>query len=421
MLIPYSKCVQLLKEYNIIVKGILHIGAHECEEYSDYISNGVKSNEIDWIEANPKLVEMMKILGFKIHCLAVDNEEGIANFNITNNGQSSSLLDFGSHKNSYPNIDFIETITVEKKKLSTFFREHPEIDPAKRNFWNLDIQGVELSALKSAEEYLEYVDAIYSEVNIGEVYKGCGLLPEMDNFLCSKGFKRITIELTQANWGDALWVKDKYFSQFGQDKFLETEIFKGFKNGFFVDVGAHDGISLNNTLYFEKSNNWNGINIEPIKEVYDKLKIKRSNCINLNVAVSDYEGENDFICNSGYTEMLSGLKENFDSRHLERLNYENIYYGGNTKIIKVPVKKLENIFETYNVSHINYLSIDTEGAEFSVIKSINFDKVFIDIIGFENNYEDVSVEIIKFLEEKGFKVLKKYTDIFMIHKDSKFI
>lgn len=207
MLIPYSKCVQLLKEYNIIVNGILHIGAHECEEYSDYISNGVKSNEIDWIEANPKLVEMMKILGFKIHCLAVDNEEGMATFNITNNGQSSSLLDFGTHKINHPHVHFIETITVEKKKLSTFFREHPEIDPSKRNFWNLDIQGVELSALKSAEEYLDYVDAIYSEVNTEEVYKNCGLLCEMDEFLGSKGFKRIIVEMTPAKWGDALWVR----------------------------------------------------------------------------------------------------------------------------------------------------------------------------------------------------------------------
>lgn len=207
MLIPYSKCVQLLKEYNITVKGILHIGAHECEEYVDYISNGVKSNEIDWIEANPRLVEMMKTLGFKIHCLAVDNDEGTANFNITNNGQSSSLLDFGSHKTNYPNINFIETIEVQKKKLSTFFREHPEIDPIKRNFWNLDIQGVELSALKSAEEYLNYVDAIYSEVNTEEVYKKCGLLSEMDEFLGSKGFKRIALEMTFAKWGDALWVR----------------------------------------------------------------------------------------------------------------------------------------------------------------------------------------------------------------------
>jgi hypothetical protein len=57
-----------------------------------------------------------------------------------------------------------------------------------------------------------------------------------------------------------------YYSQDKQDKFLEENIFKGYKNGIFIDVGAHDGVNLNNTLYFESNNNWSGINIEPIKK-----------------------------------------------------------------------------------------------------------------------------------------------------------
>jgi hypothetical protein len=81
--------------------------------------------------------------------------------------------------------------------------------------------------------------------------------------------------------------------------------------------------------------------------------------------------------------------------------------GSTTEIIKVNTKKLETIFDENNISHINYLSIDVEGAEFEVIKSINFDKVFIDIINFENNYNDVSVPIIKYLEENGYIQLYK--------------
>ena len=60
-----------------------------------------------------------------------------------------------------------------------------------------------------------------------------------------------------------------FHSQYGQDEYLEKTIFKGYKNGIFVDVGAHDGVSINNTLYFEKNHNWTGINIEPIKNIYD--------------------------------------------------------------------------------------------------------------------------------------------------------
>jgi FkbM family methyltransferase len=211
-----------------------------------------------------------------------------------------------------------------------------------------------------------------------------------------------------------------FYSQFNQDNYLETNIFKGYKNGFYVDVGAHDGMCINNTLYFEKNNNWTGINIEPIKKVFDNLVMNRPNNINLNCAVCNNDGETDFLCNTGYSEMISGIKDNIDIRHLHRLEYENMHIGGTTETIKVNTKKLETICDENNISHINYLSIDVEGAEFEVIKSINFDKVFIDVIGFENNYNDVSIPIVNFLQNKGFIYIHEYGDIFMINKMSIF-
>jgi len=210
-------------------------------------------------------------------------------------------------------------------------------------------------------------------------------------------------------------------SQYKQDEYLETNIFKSYKNGFYVDVGDHEGVSINNTLYFEKNNGWNGINIEPIKKVFDKLVINRPNNINLNCAVCNNDGETEFFCNTGYTEMISGIKDTFDSRHWERLQNENNEMGSTTEVIKVNTKKLETIFDEHNVSHVNYLSIDVEGAEFEVIKSINFDKVFIDIIEFESNYDDTSIPIIEYLENKNFAVIHKSLDIFMMNKDSAFI
>lgn len=211
-----------------------------------------------------------------------------------------------------------------------------------------------------------------------------------------------------------------FSSQDNQDKFLETNIFKGYKNGFYVDVGAHDGVNINNTLYFEKYNNWTGINIEPIKTVFNKLVCNRPNNININCAICNNDGETEFLCNIGHTEMISGIKDNFDPRHLERLERENKEHGSNTVIIKVKTKKLETLFNENNILHINYLSIDVEGSEFEVIKSINFNKVFIDVIGFENNYNDISIHIIKYLENKDFIFIHNSIDIFMINKMSNF-
>ena len=124
-----------------------------------------------------------------------------------------------------------------------------------------------------------------------------------------------------------------FYLQDSQDKYLETHVFKGYKNGFFIDVGAHNGKVINNTLYFEENNSWTGINIEPIKKVYNDLIINRPNCINLNCAVYNNDGETEFICNIGYTEMISGIKETFDTRHKKRLIYENKLYGSTTEII----------------------------------------------------------------------------------------
>lgn len=66
------------------------------------------------------------------------------------------------------------------------------------------------------------------------------------------------------------------------------------------------------------------------------------------------------------------------------------------------------------------MSIDVEGAEFEVIKSINFDKLFIDVIGFENNYNDASIPIIRYLEQNNFRVIHKSLDILMINNKSIF-
>ena len=213
-----------------------------------------------------------------------------------------------------------------------------------------------------------------------------------------------------------------FYSQDRQDQFLESRVFKGHKNGVFVDVGAHDGRSFNNTLFFEETHGWTGINVEPIKEVFDKLAIARPTSINLNCAVSDTNGTAEFIYNSGYTEMLSGLKAHYDPRHAARLGRELVAYKGSSATITIPTRTLASVFEEHNIRHVNYLSIDVEGAEFAVIRSIDFSKVFIDVIGFENNYNDASSPIIAYLDAHGYKIIPhRSQDIFMIHKDSAFV
>ena len=206
MLIPFSTLVPFLAARGIRVRGVLHIGAHECEELKDYVAQGVSAEAVDWIEANPELVARMAAQGIHVHQAAVSDVEAELPFHVTNNGQSSSLLEFGTHAASYPWCKVVKTLTVKTETLQGVVAR-TGIPIATRNFWNLDIQGAELAALRSAGDLLKHADAIYAEVNTQEVYKGCGQLPELDAFLASQGFKREMISMTPAGWGDALYVR----------------------------------------------------------------------------------------------------------------------------------------------------------------------------------------------------------------------
>jgi len=173
-------------------------------------------------------------------------------------------------------------------------------------------------------------------------------------------------------------------SQNGEDEYLETNIFKGYKNGFYLDVCACDGIINNNTLYFEKYNNWSGINVEPIQELFEELIINRPDSINLNCAICNTDGVAEFLYNGSW-------------------------------------QKLENILYEKNISKINFLSLDIQFASSQIIRSIDFDEVFIDVILFNNRYNDVNTSIIEYLQDKNYEVIiNNQVNILMINKNSIF-
>jgi FkbM family methyltransferase len=136
-----------------------------------------------------------------------DGEE--VNFAITNNGQSSSILELGTHKTHHPHIHVVDTKKLTTKRFDTVAKDNSDkINMNIVDFVNLDVQGAELKVLQGFgsifEEY-KNIKAVYTEVNTEEVYVGCALLPQIDYFLESHGFKRIVINMTEAKWGDALY------------------------------------------------------------------------------------------------------------------------------------------------------------------------------------------------------------------------
>jgi len=196
-------------------KGIIHIGAHHGEEAEAYAAAGVKN--VLWIEANQK---MMKHLYDKTHnvpinslyfCAAisdVDNE--IVEFNVANNGQSSSLLELGTHATMYPHIRYIEKQRLETRTFESLVRENiAKIDLDLYDLINIDVQGAELKVLKGFGPLFGRFDfrAVYSEVNFEEVYKDCCLVGDLDEFLHDHKFSRVLTSAPEKTWGDALYLR----------------------------------------------------------------------------------------------------------------------------------------------------------------------------------------------------------------------
>jgi hypothetical protein len=105
------------------------------------------------------------------------------------------------HLEEHPEVTFPETKTVEVHTLDDYY------DP-QYNFLNIDVQGYELEVLKGASKTLANIDAMILEVNRDEVYEGCPMIEDIDNFLKGFGFNRIAEVWQSKSWGDALYARN---------------------------------------------------------------------------------------------------------------------------------------------------------------------------------------------------------------------
>lgn len=203
----------------------------------------------------------------------------------------------------------------------------------------------------------------------------------------------------------------KYYSQIEQDRIID-EYLKHKENGFFIEIGANDGIDGSNTAFFEKSRNWKGICIEPGPNEFKRLTENRTS-ININACVSNYIGESNYAYIEGYSMMLSGLLENYNQEHVNRINSEVNHHGGTVRQLKVPVLTLQSILDEHSITEVDYCSIDTEGSEFEIVLSVDYSKTNIKMFSIENNYGESKIQ--QFLESKGYTLAMKisWDDIYI--------
>lgn len=191
-----------------------------------------------------------------------------------------------------------------------------------------------------------------------------------------------------------------YSSQIGQDQWVES-VLGDKKGGYFIELGACDGLYLSNTLYFERNHGWKGICIEPNDNYINMLRANRT-CNISNDLVYSHE---DVKMNFSLCSAASGIVD------------ENI--GPFTKkehIVEKTTTTLAHILDTYSAPQtIDYLSLDVEGQEYNILSTFPFNRYKFRCMTIEHNAphigSNMQMKIRKLLEENGYKYVKGNDDV----------
>lgn len=373
----------------IPISGALHIGAHNCEEMHFYQNIlGLQRADVVWIEAMEDKVIQNKKNGIPniYNAVITDKDDDIITFNISNNGESSSVLDFDTHLLEHPTIKFIDKIKKNTITVDTFF-ERNNIDPSKYNFWNFDIQGAELLALKGAKKSITHANVLYLEVNSEHLYKGCALIDEIDEFLDKCDFVRIVTKMTRHGWGDALYIKKQHLTHVSmqlqpsaqpiyqprvhsQNYIFYNELKNTFKTIF--HIGCQDQ-SIYNDFHGEVHY------FEPVKRLCE-------------------------LCKKAPANNIPGIYNNF------LLSTVPIYNKTNDKVNSKHISGKDYMKE-HNISHIELLDIDMPNYELHILTSFGDRLHNIKIIEIRNIYEIEKLnDIMSLLKVNGFSNFSYLTE-----------
>jgi FkbM family methyltransferase len=183
------------------------------------------------------------------------------------------------------------------------------------------------------------------------------------------------------------------YSQFGEDLVLST-LLSDVQKGFYVDCGAFDPFIFSNTaLFYERE--WHGINIEPQRSRWQLFNALRPRDINLCEVISSSDGDVDFI--EAATPTLSGITESGSCR------------GTQGSMTRRKARRLSAILQEHaKDTHIDFLTVDCEGHDLSVLQSNNWSQFRPSFVLAEDHDRNNASPLAKFMTELG------YTQIFKL-------
>lgn len=208
------------------------------------------------------------------------------------------------------------------------------------------------------------------------------------------------------------------FSQFRQDYYLYVNHFSKLKRrGSYLDIATNEPMSISNTFFFDRCLGWSGICVEANPQYFEPIYTQRS-CHLVPTCLTTEDGTKvSFVFRGG----LGGIR---DDTYKNKARFVNERLEG----VKMRCTNVSKVLNRYDVSVIDYLSLDIEGHELAVLKGVDWNKTIINVMTVEANGRNSKIS--KFLKSKGYYMhvadpelesSKKISgDVVFLHKDVKF-
>ena len=206
MVLSYAS---LVKQYNVKVTGVIHVGGHIGQEMETYQKNNVPELIVFEPQKIPfqKLSSAVENVGLENITLvnkALGNSCEMVEMTCNDDGLCSSILNPKHVLEQYPDIIFDRKEIVEMVTMDSIIPSDHNF-----NFLNMDTQGYELEVLKGARKTLEKIDCVYTEVNNTEVYEDNALIEDIDEFLKDYNMVRVETDWMGGTWGDAFYIRQE--------------------------------------------------------------------------------------------------------------------------------------------------------------------------------------------------------------------
>uniref|UniRef100_A0A7S0RCF0 Methyltransferase FkbM domain-containing protein n=1 Tax=Pyramimonas obovata TaxID=1411642 RepID=A0A7S0RCF0_9CHLO len=199
---------------------------------------------------------------------------------------------------------------------------------------------------------------------------------------------------------------------------INKHLFRDEPFGVFVEFGAGDGLFMSNSHPYEEELCWSGLCIEPTTE-FEKLQRNRPKCAKVKSAICDRDGPRTFhdITENGLWTGWSGFGDTFEPTTWRHIN-NNVARGNwRVKEIEVQCVKLQNLLSSKGVPKVDYLAIDVQGAEYEVLRTIDFKSVTVDVLQVESMAQEGGLKIESLMVGNGFvKVAQVGEDSIYVRK-----